>query len=268
METSISIGDDLSGDMAAPGLEFYGSVPGGVGSGSMSTGGGGGGVGGFYGGDHMQGFGQHEASSGGAGSFYPSSAPSAFDVGGSIGSGKMLGGGFVSFDDEPPLLEELGVNFLHIKQKTMSVLHPMTAVDPHIMDDTDLAGPLIFCLLLGAFLLASGKVHFGYIYGVAVMGCLGMYLVLGMMSDRGISLSQTASVLGYSLLPMVALSCVSVLVSLKGFVGLILAVASVLWCAYSSTRLFVAVLTMDHQFLLVAYPCVLLFGVFALLTVF
>lgn len=35
----------------------------------------------------------------------------------------------------------------------MAVLNPLKAVDAHILDDTDLAGPLLFCLLFGGFLL-------------------------------------------------------------------------------------------------------------------
>ena len=65
---------------------------------------------------------------------------------------------------EPPLLEELGVNFGHIRTKvtsfkrsiheqTLTVLNPLKSVNQHIMDDTDLAGPIIFCLLFATFLL-------------------------------------------------------------------------------------------------------------------
>ena len=45
-------------------------------------------------------------------------------------------------------------------------------------DDADLAGPLIFCLLFGSLLLASGNVHFGYIYGMALMACGGNLIFL------------------------------------------------------------------------------------------
>lgn len=35
----------------------------------------------------------------------------------------------------------------------MTVLNPMARVDQHIMDDSDLAGPILFFLLFGTFLL-------------------------------------------------------------------------------------------------------------------
>lgn len=179
------------------------------------------------------------------------------------------GGGYSNFEDEPPLLEELGINFEHIGLKTKSVLNPMEQPDPSIMDDTDLAGPLVFCLAFGAFLLLSGKVHgFGYIYGVGVMGCASLYAVLNLMSMTGVTISCVVSVLGYCLLPMVLLSGVSVVFSLTGSIGTILTGIAIAWCSFSASKLFVTVLAMDHQQPLVAYPCALLYGVFALLTVF
>lgn len=57
------------------------------------------------------------------------------------------------FDNEPPLLEELGINPNHIMQKTLSVLNPFRTTEQIILQDTDLAGPLVFCLTLGSFLL-------------------------------------------------------------------------------------------------------------------
>lgn len=173
-----------------------------------------------------------------------------------------------SFEDEPPLLEELGINFDHIMQKTLAVLNPLRDADAVILQESDLAGPLVFCLTFGSFLLLSGKVHFGYIYGIGVMGCLAMYLLLNVMSGSGISIGCTISVLGYCLLPMVVLSGVSIILSLKGSLGTGLAVFIVLWCALSASKLFVTALAMDHQQPLVAYPCALLYGVFALLTIF
>ena len=54
----------------------------------------------------------------------------------------------------------------------------------------------------------------------------------------------------------------------RGLVGIILTAVTVLWCSVSASKLFVSALEMDHQQLLVAYPCALVYGVFALLTVF
>jgi len=172
------------------------------------------------------------------------------------------------FDDEPPLLEELGINFDHIWEKTLSVLNPLKLTDSHIMDDTDLAGPLLFCLAFGGFLLLHGKVTFGYIYGFSALGCLAMYIVLNLMSMTGVSVGCVISVLGYCLLPMVALSGVALFMSLQGTLGSILTTVVIGWCSLASSKLFVTALGMDHQQPLVAYPCALVYGIFALLTVF
>lgn len=50
------------------------------------------------------------------------------------------------------------------------------------MDDSDLAGPILFFLLDGFFLLFSGKVHFGYIYGLALLGSISLHVILSLMS--------------------------------------------------------------------------------------
>ncbi|KAJ3583570.1 hypothetical protein NHX12_019770 [Muraenolepis orangiensis] len=172
------------------------------------------------------------------------------------------------YEEEPPLLEELGINFDHIWQKTLTVLNPLKAADGSIMSETDLTGPVLFCVALGANLLMAGKVHFGYIYGISGMSCVGLYLLLNMMSVLAVSCGCVASILGYCLLPMVVLSAIAVLVSLQGYLGSLLALLVVGWCSMSASKIFISTLAMEDQQLLVAYPCALLYGVFALLTVF
>ncbi|KAM6970749.1 protein YIPF5 [Aplochiton taeniatus] len=173
-----------------------------------------------------------------------------------------------SFDDEPPLLEELGINFDHIWQKTLTVLHPMKAADGSIMNETDLAGPMVFCLAFGATLLLTGKIQFGYVYGISAIGCLGMYCLLNLMSMTGVSFGCVASVLGYCLLPMILLASFGVLFSLQGMMGIVITAAIIGWCSLSASKIFISALAMDGQQLLVAYPCGLLYGVFALISVF
>ncbi|XP_048459533.1 protein YIPF5-like [Rhincodon typus] len=173
-----------------------------------------------------------------------------------------------SFEDEAPLLEELGINFDHIWQKTLTVLHPLKAADGTIMNETDLAGPMVFCLAFGATLLLVGKIQFGYVYGISAIGCLGMYCLLNLMSMTGVSFGCVASVLGYCLLPMIILSSFAVIFSLQGMLGVIIAAVIIGWCSLSASKIFISALAMEGQQLLVAYPCALLYGVFALISVF
>ena len=41
--------------------------------------------------------------------------------------------------------------------QTLTVLNPMARIDNHIMDDADLAGPVLFCALFGTFLLLVSR---------------------------------------------------------------------------------------------------------------
>ncbi|KAK4046020.1 hypothetical protein OIV83_006424 [Microbotryomycetes sp. JL201] len=160
---------------------------------------------------------------------------------------------------EPPLLQELGVNFDHILQKSLAVLNPLRTVDSHIMDDADLAGPLVFCSVFASFLLLSGKPQFSYIYGVALVGSASIYALLNLMSENGIDAYRTASVLGYCLLPLVLLSMISVVASLDGMIGYIASSVSIVWCSYAASSIFSSVLHLSSQRLLVAYPVGLLY---------
>ena len=94
---------------------------------------------------------------------------------GGLRTGWLAAFGTEGYETEPPLLEELGVNFGHIKTKvgcsvselkaymqkqadevilqTLTVLNPLGRIDQHIMDDSDLAGPILFFLAFGFFLL-------------------------------------------------------------------------------------------------------------------
>ena len=54
----------------------------------------------------------------------------------------------------------------------------------------------------------------------------------------------------------------------RSLFGTIASLVTIGWCSLSASKLFVTALAMDSQQLLVAYPCALLYGVFALLTVF
>ncbi|KAJ3724574.1 Yip1-domain-containing protein [Lentinula raphanica] len=172
------------------------------------------------------------------------------------------------FEGEPPLLEELGINFSHIRAKTLTVLNPFSQVDEHIMDDADLAGPIIFVFCFGIFLLFSGKPNFGYIYGVGLFGSISIYTLLNLMAEKAIDAYRVTSVLGYCLLPMVGVGGISVAMTLDGLFGYILSLVSIIWCTYSASGIFVAVLRMSDQRLLVAYPVGLLYGCFALMSVF
>lgn len=183
--------------------------------------------------------------------------------------------GFEDNETEPPLLEELGIDPDRIVQKTLAVLNPFHRrgqIDDanYLLQDSDLAGPVTFCLALAAFLLLAGsKAHFGYVYGLAMISCLLMYILLSLMSStNNITLLSVASVLGYCLLPVVALSAFSIFTTLRGTVGLIFASLVVAWATLSASRLLSTMSGENNQRPLIAYPCFLLYGVFTLIVIF
>jgi hypothetical protein len=114
----------------------------------------------------------------------------------------------------------------------------------------------------------SGKPQFSYIYGVGLLGTTAIYLLLNLMAETGIDAYRTASVLGYCLLPMVGLGSIGIGVGIDHPLGYLLSIVSIIWCTYSASAIFVVVLRMDSQRLLVAYPVGLLYGCFALLSIF
>ena len=153
-------------------------------------------------------------------------------------------------------------------EKTKAALFPRTAVAQTILDDADLAGPLLFCLLLGVSMLGSGKMHFGWIYGFGATGCVSVWVVLSLLSANSISLVRTVSALGYCLLPMVLLALVSIVLPTDGVLSLGLATVMVMWCTASATNMFVSALQMHDQKALVAYPIALVYACFGLITIF
>ena len=183
-------------------------------------------------------------------------------------SATLLGGGE---PDEPPILVELGIDFAHIREKTKIVLWPrraMIAPGSTMGNDDDFAGPLLFVVLLGTLLLFKGKVQFGAIYGVFVTGWLGIWAVLNLMSHKGIDVYRTASVMGYSLLPIVMLAALSIPVNMTGFAGALCVPVAVLWCSNAASLFFVAALDADDRRWLLAYPVALFYTCFALIAIF
>ncbi|KAH7088299.1 hypothetical protein FB567DRAFT_524094 [Paraphoma chrysanthemicola] len=205
-------------------------------------------------------------------------------------TGWLAAFGTEGYDGEPPLLEELGVNFGHIKSKTLAVLNPFGRIDQHIMDDSDVAGPILFFLVFGTSLLLTGKLHFGYIYGLAFVGTVLLHQVLSLMSppvnaadvapghDHGQSQSshwnssltypRSASVLGYCLLPLVLVAILGIAIPLDGLFGYILTSLAIMWCAYAASSMFTVVGRMTSMRGLVAYPMVLFYGSFGIMAIF
>lgn len=190
------------------------------------------------------------------------------------------------YPHEPPLLEEIGINFDHIFTKTKIVLIPIISaksVPQEVLTDSDLAGPLIFFLLFGLFLLLAGKVHFGYIYGVALFGTISLHYLSRLMSNNNnsnniinksnvnttrLQFFTTASILGYCFLPLCFLTFIGIFHNLNNNLGYILGTIFVIWSTWSSSGFLNALLQLHNARALIAYPLFIFYSVFALMAIF
>ena len=170
------------------------------------------------------------------------------------------------------------------------------------MDDSDLAGPLVFCLLFGMFLLLVCKVtieclfllSFWLVWQSSFRLCLrrrspwmSVHLCTIVFDERKRARRKPHSK-RFGLLPssdgplIVRDKFVPSQVGsphrhpfdhnnthlLRGLLCFVLTAVSVFWCTYSASAMFVSVLSMEHQRFLIAYPICLFYTCFALLTIF
>ncbi|KAF3434484.1 hypothetical protein FNV43_RR25587 [Rhamnella rubrinervis] len=174
-----------------------------------------------------------------------------------------------NFDDEPPLLDELGINTKQIWSKTVSILNPFR-INPNLHDDADLSGPFLFLLAFGLFQLLAGKIHFGIILGWVSVAAIFLYVVFNMLAGRNgtLDLYRCLSLIGYCMLPMVILSALSLFIPQGCLVVPVMATVFVVWSTRLCTRLLVEVARWDEHRGLVAYACFLIYMLFSLLVIF
>jgi len=175
-------------------------------------------------------------------------------------------GGAVDFDNEPPLLEELEIEPRKIWAKVVAVSFPTRTMTPEQEADTDLAGPFLLCLILGIISAMQGNFRFGYIFGHALLGASLVYLLINLLHAEGISFDRTASILGYCLLPLCTLASLDAIKLIYGAAGSLASAIMIGWCTFCATRYLERALQMREQRWLIAYPLVLLYACFALLT--
>jgi hypothetical protein len=154
----------------------------------------------------------------------------------------------------------------------------------------------------GTFLLFSGKVQFGYVYGLALLGSISLHTILSLMSpsdgpsgstnpsstpsypggpsssssshphdhhlSQTLTFARSASVLGYCLLPLVATSLLGIVMPLDTPMGMVIVCLAILWSTYSASGMFIATARMRGMRALVAYPLALFYVGFGIMGVF
>lgn len=200
-----------------------------------------------------------------------SSATPAGPFGGTIASSSSFGGSSASFEDEEPLLDELGIHPDQIWKKTRSILNPFR-INQTVHKDSDLSGPIFLYLALCLFQLLAGKIQFGVILGWVVVSSIFLYIVFNMLAGRNgnLNLHTCTSLVGYSLLPVVILSAVSLFVPQgAGPVRFVLAAAFVLWATRACSNLVVSLADGGEEHRgLISYACFLIYTLFSLLVIF
>ncbi|CAA6654757.1 unnamed protein product [Spirodela intermedia] len=205
-------------------------------------------------------------------SFDIGSAPASSSFSNPVfGGGGYAGGGATSFEDEPPLLEELGINTRQIWRKTISILNPFR-VNANLHEDADLSGPFLFLVAFGLFQLLAGKFHFGIILGWVFIAAFFLYIVFNMLAGRNgnLDLYRSMSLVGYCMLPMVLFSALSLFAPQGGgVISFSMGAVFVVWSTRVCTRLLVELASCgDEHRGLIAYACFLIYSLFSLLVIF
>ena len=120
-------------------------------------------------------------------------------------------------------------------------------------------------------LLLSGKIHFGDIYAIFVLGNILLYFLFNFMSQVDIiPLYSIMSTLGYALLPMLILGVCGIFASLKGNVGILLSLAVSGWASLAASNIIESFMkqTESNRKLLLIYPMFLFYVSFAMIVIF
>ena len=98
-----------------------------------------------------------------------------------------------------------------------------------------------------------------------------MTILLNLLNPNGaVNALKVVSILGYALLPCNFLAGVNVVIRIgkMGWMGVVLAILTIVWCTAASTRLFERGCDMRSQRFLVAYPGALFYSAFVMITIF
>lgn len=166
------------------------------------------------------------------------------------------------------------------------------------MDDSDIIGPLIFLVCFGFLLAFSGSLHFGYVYGLSLLGSVSLHIIISLMTpldddadhpsaasaptpyaggpqqslpnelSATLTWSRSASVLGYCLIPLLATSVAGVFMPMDTPLGIVMTSAAIMWCTYSASGMFCAVGRLRSMRGLVAYPLALFYVGFGIMSIF
>lgn len=144
----------------------------------------------------------------------------------------------------------------HLAKNSNSVVNTSKIVDGSIMNETDLARKMVFCLASGATLLLADKIWFGNVYKQDHCNWIArnvLFIELQVFSFGCVASMSLDIVLPWSYFPALHWYFLGRMVQ-KSFSLL--------------DKIFMSVLTKERKQLLEAYSCALLYKVFTLISIF
>jgi hypothetical protein len=172
------------------------------------------------------------------------------------------------FPDESSLFEELGIHDTNIVTNLKVILLPMSQVKT--VDDNFLIGLLFFCGFAGALLLL-GKVRFGMVYMIGLLGCALLYYLFNFMSrseQTRVNLPHLFTALSYCTIPLTPFVLIVGLFRLTAVVTTVVSVPFLLWSALSATRYVMTQLVCEEIRALVFTPLFLFYAFLLLLPIY
>eukprot|EP00771_Trimastix_marina_P001434 gnl/Trimastix_PCT/2508.p1 GENE.gnl/Trimastix_PCT/2508~~gnl/Trimastix_PCT/2508.p1 ORF type:complete len:268 (+),score=48.10 gnl/Trimastix_PCT/2508:45-848(+) len=182
----------------------------------------------------------------------------------SRGLGWLLETNEEDFDNNgKTLLEELDIQPREILQKVKAIFFPFNIESDVFLSKSDFWGPL-FIVILYALLIVWGQ--FRILRWVLLLWFVGSYIIYFLARVQGSKLnySQTLSVIGYSLLPLVLTVLLCLFLGSVPPLALLARILGTAWSAYSAARAMTD--AMASKRFLIVYPIFLLFTIFLTLS--
>ncbi|XP_078260774.1 protein YIPF4 [Rhinoraja longicauda] len=163
-------------------------------------------------------------------------------------------------EDTKPLLEELDIDVKDIYYKIRCVLMPMPSLGFNrqvVRDNPDFWGPLAVVLFFSMISLYGQFRVVSWIITIWIFGSLTIFLLARVLGGE-VAYGQVLGVIGYSLLPLIAIVPVLLVVRSFELLATVIKLFGVFWAAYSAASLLVGEEFKTKKPLLI-YPIFLLY---------
>ncbi|ELA41063.1 uncharacterized protein VICG_01856 [Vittaforma corneae ATCC 50505] len=174
-----------------------------------------------------------------------------------------------SFPGEKSLLEELSIDLNMIKTESLLPLKVLKHNTTEVNVSSDVTGPIIILVVFTLSLVIQGKLHFGYIYLISLTSSFLMFILLNLLTSKGVDYSICCNIMGYSMTPIVAFSLGSMVLVWTGmFIKSILGIGMSAWSAYTASKVVCTHLSLVEKMVVVGYPLFLAYMCFMMMVLF